>query len=86
MFANVACIQCLIAGRDIGKKEDPVSGVGCPKQDGGSVVRGVGQLRSDRESRDCVEGMMIGGSDGGFERGVMTFGFQTLNSVLRWML
>jgi hypothetical protein len=43
----------------MGKKEDTVSGVRCRERDVGSVVCGIRKLRSDRESRDCVDGMMI---------------------------
>jgi hypothetical protein len=85
-LANCARIQLLIAGRHAGKNEDYVLGVGCREWDAGSVVSGVGKLRSKRESRDCRDGMMIYRSDGRVQRRVREFGFQRLESVLAWML
>jgi hypothetical protein len=76
---NCVCIQFLIIGRDIGKKEDTVSGVGYREQHVGSVVSGGRKLRTAMESRDCVDGMMIWRLDGGLGKRVMKLGFQTLN-------
>jgi hypothetical protein len=45
------------------RKEKTVLGVGCRERDVGSVVCGVGQLRSQKESRESVDGMMIWRSD-----------------------
>jgi hypothetical protein len=43
----------------MGKREDTVLEVGCRERDIGSVACGVGMLRSEGESRDYVDGMMI---------------------------
>jgi hypothetical protein len=63
----------------MGKKDDTVLGVGCWERDVGSVGCGMGKVRSDRESRDCMDRMMILKSNGGVESSVIQFGFQTLN-------
>jgi hypothetical protein len=61
------------------KKGGTVLGVGCREPDVGSVVSGAGKLRSEREWRDCVRGMIIWRSDGAVERTAMELGFQTVN-------
>jgi hypothetical protein len=66
-------------GHDIGKKEETVLGVGYRKRDVGSVACGVGKLRSDRESRESVDGIMIWRWDGDVEKTIMEFGCETLN-------
>jgi hypothetical protein len=43
----------------MGKKEDAVLGAGCGREDIGSVVCAGGKLRSEVESGDCVDGMLI---------------------------
>jgi hypothetical protein len=68
------------------KEGDTVSGVGCRNRDVGCVVCAGGKLRSEGESENCVDGMLIWKSDGGPGKRVMEFGFQTLNSVLGLML
>jgi hypothetical protein len=51
----------------MGQTERTVFGVGCRERDVGSVVCGVGQLRSEWESRESVDGMLIWKCDGGVE-------------------
>jgi hypothetical protein len=85
-LANYVRIQFLIAGQDRGKKKDTVLRAGCRKPDVGSVVCGVVKLRSDRESRESIDGIMIWRSDGAVDRTIMKVGVQTLNCVLGRML
>jgi hypothetical protein len=69
----------------MGKREGPVTGVGYGRLDAGSVVCAGGKLRSEGESADRVDGMMIWRSDGGLERRVMEVRVQTLHAILGWM-
>jgi hypothetical protein len=58
-------IRFLIEGRDKRNKEDNVSG----RRDVRSVVCTIGKVKSDRESRESLDGILISRLDGESEGG-----------------